>query len=162
MVLECRGTVACRRRLCDPELHRVQLTPCEAGVLLGVGDAIPGRHEIQLPGPDELLRTETVTVEQPTGHDPGDRLQSHVRMRPDADRADLTHGNGADVVGEAPGPDRAPRSVRQHAAHRKGTDPRHPSRFEFHHRTGRRGRHGLCGGCIVGGDRAAHVLLLHP
>ena len=126
MVLEVRRTVPGALGLCDPELDGVQLAHLEAGVLLGMGDAVSGRHDVQLPGPDELLGAEAVAVEQFPGDDPGHGLQAHVGVGPDADRTGLTHRNGADVVREAPGTDRSPRSLRQHSAHGKRTDLRRP------------------------------------
>ena len=55
VVLELGGRVTGRIRLGDPQLHAVQVAVGQAGVLLGVRDAVTGTHEIQLPGPDDLL-----------------------------------------------------------------------------------------------------------
>ena len=121
VVLEGRRAVAGRGRLRHPELDGVDLLGPRR-VLLGVGHPVAGRHEVQLAGPDELLGAQAVEVEQLAGHQPGHGLQAHVRMRPDAERPARLGPDGADVVGEAPGPHRPARPLRQDPAHRQRAD----------------------------------------
>ena len=48
-------------RLGDPELEALHLAPVAAGSLLGMRDTAPRGHEIELPRPDDLLRTEELS-----------------------------------------------------------------------------------------------------
>ena len=50
VVLEGGGAVPGPFGLGDPQLHAVQLPAVVAGGLLGVGDAVPGGHEVELAG----------------------------------------------------------------------------------------------------------------
>ena len=67
MVLEAGRAVAGALGLGDPQLHAVQLAAVAAGGLLGVGDAVPGRHQVELAGPDELGGAEAVPVQHLAG-----------------------------------------------------------------------------------------------
>ena len=89
-----------------------------AGSSSAMGDPVAGGHEVQLPRPDQLLGAQAVQVEQLAGHQPGHGLQAQVRMGPDAERPTRLGPDGADVIGEAPGPHRAARPLRQDPAHR--------------------------------------------
>ena len=88
-----------------------------------MGHPVARGHEVQLPRPDELLGAQAVQVEQLAGHQPGHGLQAQVRMRPDAERPTRLGPDGADVIGEAPGPHRAARPLRQDPAHRQASPP---------------------------------------
>ena len=130
-------------------------------VLLGVGHPVTRRHQIELPGPDELLGTETVQVHQLAGDQPGHRLEAHVRMRPDAELPRPVDRDGAGVVDETPRTDGSARSMRQVAAHRQrahlGSRPGSTldDRTVGRARTSGRVR-------VVGGDRSAHALPSTP
>jgi hypothetical protein len=76
VVLEGGPAVAGRLGLGDPKLDAVQLAAVAAGRLLRVGDPLPGGHEVELPGPDDLLAPEAVAVQHLAGDQPGDRLQA--------------------------------------------------------------------------------------
>ena len=155
VMLEGRRAVAGRSRLGHPELDGVDLLG-PGGVLLGVGHPVARGHEVQLPRPDELLGAQAVQVEQLAGHQPGHGLQAQVRMRPDAERPTRLGPDGADVIGEAPGPHRATRPLRQDPAHRQRAHLGHAARGDVDDRAlglvrrpGHRRR-------VVGGDRSAH------
>jgi len=156
VVLEGRCAVAGGFRLGHPELHGVQLCRVPR-ILLGVRHAVAGGHEIQLAGPDELLGTQVVEVQQLAGDKPRDRLQAHVRMWSDAERTGPPDGDRTHVVGEAPGTDRAPRPVRQDTAHRHGAHLRHPPRLDLDDGAGGAGRDPGCRWHVVGGDRTTHA-----
>ena len=87
MVLERCRPVFGGRGLGDPQLHAVQVAAVGAGALLGVGDAPPGRHQVELAGHDDLLAAERVTVQRLALQEPGDGLQADVRMRGDVHAA---------------------------------------------------------------------------
>ena len=48
----------------NPELDALQRSAVVAGCLFGVSNALPRRHQIELAGHDDLLRTETVAVQR--------------------------------------------------------------------------------------------------
>ena len=85
MVLEGGRSVPGRRRLRHPELHAVQRSLVATRRLLGVRDAAPGGHEVELAGPDDLLGAEAVPVQDLAVEQPGDRLEPDVGMRPDVE-----------------------------------------------------------------------------
>ena len=104
VVRERGRAVAGRLRLGHPQLHAVELAAVAAGRLLGVGDAVPGGHQVELPGPDDLLAAEAVAVQDLAGDQPGDRVQAGVRVRADIQTLGLGDQLRPHVVGEAPGP----------------------------------------------------------
>ena len=86
-----------------PELDALERAAVVAGRLLGVGDAAPGGHQVELPGritcsDPRLSRWRTSPVDQP-----GDGLQPDVRVRADVEPAVLGDVGRTHVVGEAPG-----------------------------------------------------------
>ena len=117
MVLERRRPVARGVGLSDPQLHAVQHTSIPAGRLLGVRDTVAGGHQVQLAGPDHLLRTEAVAVEDLTVEQPRHRLQPDVGMRSDVDAVLLGDQRRSHVIEEAPRADTSPRPSRQRPAH---------------------------------------------
>ena len=116
MVLEGRRSVARAVGLSNPQLHPVEHSSIPAGRLLGMRDTVTGGHQVQLPGPDQLFRTEAVAVEDLTVEQPGDRLQPDVGMRSDVDAVLLGHPSRSHVVHETPRPDASPRPLRERAA----------------------------------------------
>ena len=94
VVLEGRLAVAGGLGLGHPELDAVELAPVAVGGLLGVGDAVPGGHEVELAGPDDLIGTEAVAVQDLAGDQPGDGLEAGVGVGADADAV-----VGVDVAG---------------------------------------------------------------
>src|ERR1035437_10134237 len=108
----------------NPELDALQRSAVVAGCLFGVSHAVPRRHQIELAGHDDLLRTETVAVQRLSVNEPRHGLQSAVRVRSDVETALFSDVGWAHVVGEAPGANRAVRSLRQCAANADFADPR--------------------------------------
>src|SRR5581483_10940227 len=94
--------------------------------LLGVGHAPPGSHEVELAGLDELFAAEAVPVEDLAVEHPGHRVQADVRVRPDLHRrlgpAIPVNGCRAEMVDEAPGPDRPAPGPGQRPADRDAAD----------------------------------------
>ena len=77
-----------------PELDALELAPKAAGVLLGVGHAVTGGHQIELSGSYDLLRAQAVAVEDLAADEPGDRLEPHVRVGADVDAVLPLTGTG--------------------------------------------------------------------
>src|SRR5690606_29686952 len=104
-------------RQCGPELDALQGAAVVAGGLLRVTDGAPGRHEVEPARHDDLLGAQTVPVQDLAVGQPGDRLQTDVGVRSDVQAAVLGDIGRPHVVGEAPGPDRAPTPAGQGPAH---------------------------------------------
>jgi hypothetical protein len=121
-----------------------------------VGDPLPGGHEVELPGPDDLLAPEAVAVQHLAGDQPGDRLQAGVRVRADVQAARLGDQLRAHVVGEAPRPHGPPADARERPAHPHGPDDRFAARGDLD--AGRLDRAGLRlrGRGVGDADRTAH------
>jgi hypothetical protein len=91
-----------------PELHAVHgPAPSTSGVL-GMGDAAPRGHQIQLPRSDRLLVAEAVGVERLALKEPGDRVQPDMRMRPNGHGPVRRDVDRAEAVEEAPRADHTP------------------------------------------------------
>jgi hypothetical protein len=58
----------------DPELDSVQLSGRALDAFLGMGDTVPGGHEVQLSWPDYLLKAEAIAMEDLTRYQPSDGL----------------------------------------------------------------------------------------
>ena len=123
MVLEVGGLVALVVRQGGPQLDAVQPVARGPEAVLGVRDAPPGRHDVQLAGVHELAAADAVAVLDVAVQQPGDRLQADVRVRRHVHPHRLRRGVGAEVVDEAPGPDRPDLAVGQRAAHEHGAGP---------------------------------------
>src|SRR5437868_2869225 len=78
-----------------------------------MGNAGARRHEVDLAGGDQLLIAEAVTVHHRALDHPGERLQPHVRMRPDAHAATAPEFHRPGMVEEAPRSDGAAVPARQ-------------------------------------------------
>ena len=63
VVLEGGRAVPGPLGLGHPQLGPVHLAAVVAGGLLGVGHAVPGGHQVELAGPDDLLAAEAVAVQ---------------------------------------------------------------------------------------------------
>ena len=115
-----------------------------------------GGHQVELPGPDQLLRPEAVAVEDLTVEQPGDGLQPDVGMRSDVDPVLLGHERRPHVIHEAPRPDASPRPSRERAANLHVADQCVVAGHELDARVvlGRRGRR--FGRRVHRSDRAAH------
>ena len=110
-------------RLRHPQLHAVQSAAIAAGRLLGVGDPAPGGHQVELARGDQLLGAEAVPVQHLAGDQPGDGVQTGVRVRADVEAVLLGDPDRAHVVGEAPRADGAAVPARERSAHRHRADP---------------------------------------
>ena len=110
-------------RLRHPQLHAVQSAAIAAGRLLGVGDPAPGGHQVELARGDQLLGAEAVPVQHLAGDQPGDGVQTGVRVRADVEAVLLGDPDRAHVVGEAPRADGAAFPARERSAHRHRADP---------------------------------------
>src|SRR5690606_9252615 len=95
---------------------------------LGVGDAAPAGHQVQLAGPDEQVVAAAVAVLDLAVEQPAHRLQPRVRVRWDDHRC----GVRTVVVGEAPGTDQRSCPLRKGAANeqRARATERHLARGE--------------------------------
>src|SRR3546814_7851507 len=89
--------------------------PVAAGGLLRVRHPVPGGHEVELAGADDLLGAEGVAVEDLAGEEPGAGLQPDVGVRADVDATFPGDVGRAHVVREAPGADGAAGPARQRA-----------------------------------------------
>src|SRR5215469_16070504 len=87
-----------------------------------MGDPSPGRHEVELTRPDQLLAAKAVPVQHVAGEQPGHRLQPDVRMRRDVHAGNTVDVRWAVVVDEAPRADAAAQPEGQQPADRDGTD----------------------------------------
>jgi hypothetical protein len=116
VVLERWRAVPRCPRLCDPELNAVQLTDVPARPLLRVGHAMTGGHQVELTRADHLLVSQAVAVQRLAGEQPGDGLQTDVRVRRDP-QALIADVGRPDVVEEAPRPNRSPAALRERPAH---------------------------------------------
>lgn len=96
--------------------------------LLGMGDPAAGGHQVELARADRLLRPEAVTVEQVPVQQPGDGLESDVRMGANGTQPGL---GGAEVISEAPGPDGAPCPSGQRPGERSWSRPWLPSPVRY-------------------------------
>jgi hypothetical protein len=159
VVLEGGGAVAGPLRLGDPQLDAVQLATV-AGALLGVGDAVAGRHQVELAGPDELLGAEAVAVQHLARQQPGDGLEAGVGVGADLQAGRPGDRHGAEVVGEAPGPDGAALAAGEGAPHRDAADVGDPARGDLDAGRRDRARPGLGRRRVSRGDRTAHPLTL--
>jgi hypothetical protein len=96
-----------------------------------VGDTTAGRHQVELPGLDQLLRAQAVEVEHLAFEQPGHRLQAHVRVRAYAEGAPCVRDDRAHVVRKAPCADGPAGPVREDAAHGERPDPAGTAGLEF-------------------------------
>ena len=155
MMLERRRTVAGLGRLGHPELDGVHLFG-PGRILLGVGHPVACGHEVQLAGPDELLGTQAVEMQEFAGHEPRHGLEAHVGMRADAEGHARFDRDGARMIDEAPRPDGAARSLRQHPADWQRPDLGEAPRGDLDQRAVGPGG-SLGNGCrVVGGDWSTH------
>ena len=104
VVLEARRTVAVRFGQRNPQLGGVDVRGRLA--FLGMGDAVAGRHQVDLAGADDLGVAQAIAVQHFAADHPGEGLQADVRMR--ADLHARRRGVGrTGVVEKAPGADLA-------------------------------------------------------
>lgn len=99
-----------------PQLDAVQGRGAWGGDL-GVADAVAARHEVELAGPYVGVAAEAVAVLDLPAEQPAHRLQSGMRMRCDIHPARAADIVGAVVVGETPGTDEGPGSLRERTSH---------------------------------------------
>ncbi len=116
VMLEGRLNLAAGVRERNPELHAVQRGIVLGRRLLSVRDAAARRHEVELPGPDQLLGAEAVPVQHVPGQEPGHGLQADMRMRWHIHPGDAVDVHRPVVIDEAPGTDASAQPERQHAA----------------------------------------------
>jgi hypothetical protein len=122
VVLEGGRAVPSGLGLGDPQLHAVQPPGVGARRLLGVGDPVAGGHQVQLPGPDDLLGPEAVPVQHRPVQQPRHGLQPDVGVRADVEAPLAADVARAHHVDEAPGAHRPPRPPGQDAAHAEAAD----------------------------------------
>ena len=72
-------------------------------LFLGMADAVAGRHQVDLAGPDDLFRSQAVAVQDLAFQHPGERLQAEVRMRPHVQRLAGLRVRRPQVIQKAPG-----------------------------------------------------------
>ena len=113
-----------------PQLDAVQHGRAGQGHL-GVADAAPGGHQVQLAGTDRRVVPVAVAVLDLAGEEPAHGLQPGVRVRRDRHPAGVRDGIGPVVVGEAPGADQRPLPRGQGAPDLHG-----PQATEGHHPRG--------------------------
>ena len=118
-MLERAGAVAGHVGQCHPELDAVQRLGAGRRDL-GVDDAAAARHEVDLAGADDGVRTTRIMVFDGALEQPRDRLQPGVGVRRHVHAAAAFR---AVVVDEAPRPDERAVAVRQGASHLEGTQP---------------------------------------
>jgi hypothetical protein len=90
-----------------------------------MGDSVPGGHQVELPGRDELMTAQAVAVLDEAVRQPGDGLQAGVRVRRHLHARAAGDVVRAEVVDEAPGPDQSPLPVRQQPPDRRVPAQRH-------------------------------------
>jgi hypothetical protein len=98
----------------DPQLRRVQARAFVQRVL-GVGDAAPGGHQVDLAGTDDLFVAQRVAVHHLALDEPGEGLQADVRVRAHVHAGAGRELHRAGVVEEAPGAHQPALAVRQGA-----------------------------------------------
>jgi hypothetical protein len=125
VVLEAGWVVAGLVGQRDPQLQPVHARRMLRRRVFGMGDAVPGTHQVELPGRDHLVAAETVVVFDGALDQPGDGLQSGVGMRRHLHAGPVGDVVGAEVVDEAPGADHPALPVRQQPAHRGVAAQRH-------------------------------------
>ena len=80
-----------------------------------MGDAVAGRHQVDLTGANDLAVAQAVVVHHLSFQHPGEGLQRGVRVRAHAQAAARCKADRARVVEKAPGADGAALGLRQHA-----------------------------------------------
>src|SRR3990172_11320197 len=80
-----------------------------------MGDAAASRHQVDLPGLNQLFVTQAVAMQHLALDHPRECLQADVRVRADVEALARRIVHWAGVVEEAPGADHAPVPVRNRA-----------------------------------------------
>jgi DNA-binding SARP family transcriptional activator/tetratricopeptide (TPR) repeat protein len=131
----------------DPQLQAVQRGGPAGRGLLGVRDAPPGGHQVQLTGPDQLPAAEAVAVQHQPLEQPAHGLQAGMRMGWHRHARADAHVVGPVMVQEAPRAHGPQRPLRQEPADFGAVADGRLTRLEHvrgvHH--GRRERDGLRG-----------------
>lgn len=106
----------------DPQLRRLHGAAPPAARIFGVGDALSGRHQVELARPDHLPVTQAVGVLHLSLQHPGDRVQADVRVRADSHGVLGADFGRTEVVEEAPGAHHAPDATGQCPVDGEATD----------------------------------------
>ncbi len=122
VMLEGRSCVASCLGERYPELHAVQFTRGDAGILLRVRDTLARGHEVQLAGRDQLLAAQAVSMDNRPVVEPRHGLQPNVRMRRDVKTILKTKRRGSNVVDETPRADGPSSACRQGPSHARLTN----------------------------------------
>jgi heat-inducible transcriptional repressor len=159
VVLEVRCAVPGCVRLGDPQLEPLDDAAVVPGGLLAVADPVPGGHQVQLSGRDDLLGAQAVAVQHLAVDQPGHRLQPGVRVGADGQAGPLGHVGRPHVVGEAPRADGAAATPGQCPPDAYPTDLLLPAVGQLE---GRRSGHArdVEGRRAGAGDRSAHAVVL--
>ena len=116
IVMKARLAVAFGIGQRNPQLRRMQPTGVIGHRVLGVDNAAPGRHQVHLAGPDDLLIPQAVAVHDLAVDHPGEGLQADVRMRPHAQALPRPVSHRSRLIQETPGANHAPLAAGQGAA----------------------------------------------
>ena len=114
-----------RRGQRNPELDAVQALPAltyrHAGALR-MHDAAPGRHPVDAPGLNRLMRAQAVAMVELAFEQIGDRGQVDVRVGADVGAVAGLERRGAHVIEEDEGPNEATLDRGQHAPHAQAAE----------------------------------------
>ena len=124
-MLEARGGLLRALRQRHPGLDAEQIMRAlsrRRARALGMCDAAPGDHPVDLAGQDELVRAQTVAMLELAAIEIGDGGEADVRMRPHVDALAGEKLGRSHLIEEDEGPDHLPARRRQRAAHREAAE----------------------------------------
>ncbi len=105
-----------------PQLHSVHGSAPLASGILGVRDAMARGHEVELPGPDQLLVAQTVGVQDFAGQQPRHGMEPDVGVGADHHGPFWGDIDGPEAIQEAPGAHGPPPPHGKGAMDRQPTD----------------------------------------
>ena len=122
VVVKCRSDLLVLLRQCQPQLQSVQAVWQAAHLIalaLGVDDALPCHHQVDITGADRLQAAEGVPVQYLALKQVGDRADTDMRVRAHIDALPGGEIRGPHMIEEDPWPDHLLLSARQGAPHRE-------------------------------------------
>jgi hypothetical protein len=125
MVGEGRSAMTGALGLRDPELDAVHGPVHLASAILGVGDPLAGRHEIQLSRSDRLFIPKAVGVQHLTLEEPRDGVETDVWMRSNGHRPFGSDLDWTEPIEEAPCSHGPVTAQGKGPVHRQSTDAGH-------------------------------------